>query len=283
MSMLTITKLGILAGGGSLPKQLVEHCKRSGIPCFVLAFEESYVVPSASPSSCDDHIHADVITPIGHIGSGLAALKEAGVSELVLAGHMKRPSFRKLNLDDQAKKLLKKLGTKILGGDDALLKALMSFLEDEGFTILAAHEILGGMTIGAGIATKQKPDAEHATSIEKAMHMLNTISPLDVGQALVIEDEYVLGIEAAEGTDGLIARSASYMKTDKRAILVKAKKAGQDTRADMPTIGPNTIEQLAQHGYAGVAIEANNVLIVDKDKVIELANQHQLFITAVAK
>ena len=93
----------------------------------------------------------------------------------------------------------------------------------------------------------------------------------------------MLGVEAAEGTDELITRCANYAKADGRHILAKAKKVGQDERADMPTIGPNTIEQLAKHGYAGIAIEADNVLVVDKEKTIELANQHKLFIVAITK
>ena len=182
-----INKLGILAGQGHLPRQLVEYCEANDTPYFVLAFEESY---EADWLANKEH----KVVLLGSIGSGLEALKGAGVSELVLAGHMKRPSIRNMNLDAQAKKLLKGLGMKILGGDDAMLGALINFLESEGFKVLAAHEILGGLTLKVGCISSAKPTKEHEAGISKAMRMLKELGPMDVGQSLVIEEEYVLGV-----------------------------------------------------------------------------------------
>lgn len=270
----TIHKLGILAGQGALPAQLVDHCQARDIPCFTLAFSES-LNPAAPPKG--EH----AVVSLGQIGQGLQIIRQAGVTELVMAGHIKRPSLRKLEMDDVAKRLLKKLGMKLLGGDDALLRALIEFLEGEGFTMLAAHDILGGMTLEPGMLTSKKPDEEHLQSAQKALKILHHMAPLDVGQSLVIEDSYTLGIEAAEGTDALIIRCKDYMKAEQRALLVKAKKQQQDERADMPTIGVQTIENLADHGYAGVVIEAHNVLVIDREQVIRTADSRGLFVVAI--
>ena len=270
----SINKLGILAGKGALPRQIAVHCDAKQLPYFILALEESL-----DPSVVEGREHA--VISIGAIGQGLEQLKQAGVKEVVLAGHVKRPSLRSVKIDDTAKKILKKLGMKILGGDDALLRALIGFLEEEGFAVLAPHDILGGLTLPAGSITEKQPTKEQLASIDKAMHIVKQTGELDIGQSLVIEDEYVLGIEAAEGTDELIKRCAGYMKAKNHAILVKAKKPGQEERADMPTIGVDTIKQLADSHYAGLAIEADNVLVVDSEEVKALANQHGLFIIAV--
>lgn len=269
-----IKKLGILAGKGALPAQLANHCEAQRIPYFMIAFEESL-----DPDVIAGRDH-EVIS-LGQIGRGIATLKAQDVTDVVMAGHIKRPSLRKLHLDAQAKALLKKLGMNLLGGDDALLRALMHFFEEQGLTVLAAHEILGGLTVSAGVLTKASPDSHDAESIAKAFTTLQHMSALDIGQSLVIEDGLILSVEAAEGTDELIARTAAYAKSPGHSILVKAKKNTQDTRADMPTIGPNTIRALAKHSYAGVAIEADSVLIVERDEVVALANTHGLFVVAV--
>lgn len=270
----TIEKLGILAGKGALPAQIATYCEAKNIPYFILAFEESL-----DAKLVEGREHA--VISIGAIGRGMAILHEQGVKQVVLAGHVKRPSFRNLEMDAEAKRLLKKLGMKILGGDDALLGALVSYLEESGLQVLGSHEILGGITLDAGIITKAKPSKEHAVSIEKAAHTLKHMSELDVGQSLVIEDGYVLGIEAAEGTDGLILRCKDYMKSERQAVLVKMKKSGQNERADMPTIGPQTISHLANGGYAGLAVQAHHTLVLEKDEVIRLADEAGLFIVAL--
>lgn len=274
MSAPPIHKLGILAGKGALPRQLANHCAAKSVPYFILAFEESL-----DPSVVNGHEHAVIM--LGEIGKGVELLKQAGVQEVALAGSIKRPSLKSLHMDSEAKQLLKKIGMKLLGGDDALLKAIIGFLEERGFRVVAPHEVLGGMTVKAGNVTEAKPSNEQQSSVEKAMRILKATGALDIGQSVVVEDSVVLGMEAAEGTDALIARCAGYMKHPRQAILAKAKKSGQDERADMPTIGLDTIRHLAEHNYAGLAIEADNVLVVDADEVKALANQHGIFIVSV--
>lgn len=266
--------LGILAGQGALPAKIVGHCKSQNRPCFILGFEGNFAADAFAHTP-----HA--IIRFSAIGSGLQHLRHAGVRQLVMAGNMKRPPMNQLKPEDPSGvKLLKKLGKAIFGGDDALLKALVQFLEEEGFEVVGVDQILGGLVASPGTIGKYKPNATQLNEIAKGFEHLQTIGACDIGQALVIENGYVLGVEAAEGTDALIERCAGLMKEEHQAILIKGKKPGQETRADMPTIGAKTFELLARYSYAGAAVEADATLIVDMEQVRAAADANHLFLYA---
>lgn len=281
MSMLSpsvtpsLPALGILAGKGELPRKIIEQCRSQGRDFYVLAFEGNATV--------DDYANLPhSIIRLGAVGEGLEILKKAGVKDVVMAGNIKRPTLASFRPDATATRLIKKLGRAVFSGDDALLKALISFLEEEGFRVVGVESLIGGLLARAGNIGKLKPSAEQIEQIEAAMKTARAIGQLDIGQAIVIESGYVLGVEAAEGTDALIARCKEVMRTPGTAILIKAKKPNQEARADMPTIGTTTIEALAANGYAGIAVEANATLIVDGDKTRETADRLGIFIYGVA-
>lgn len=268
--------LGILAGQGELPAKLIADCKAKNRPCFVLSFEGNIADETLKSTP-----HA--VIRFSAIGAGLEHLRSAGVKQLVMAGNMKRPPLSQLKPEDAVgAKLLKRLGKAFFGGDDALLKALVAFLEDEGFEVIGVDSLLGGLTVPAGNVGKINPTSDQLQDIAKGFAHLLKIGTCDIGQALVIENGYVLGVEAAEGTDALVDRCAELMKERGKAILVKGKKPEQETRADMPTIGEHTIALLAKHEYAGVAIQADATLIIDLDKVQNMADKKCMFVYAHA-
>ncbi|MAR79335.1 MAG: hypothetical protein CMM18_03790, partial [Rhodospirillaceae bacterium] len=106
------------------------------------------------------------------------------------------------------------------------------------------------------------------------------ISEFDIGQSIVISSNRVLGIEGPEGTDLLISR-CSKMSYEDKPILVKTAKLNQDTRVDLPTVGLNTIQKLISSGFSGLAIQSSLTIILEKDKVLSLANKHKLFIVSI--
>ena len=115
--------------------------------------------------------------------------------------------------------------------------------------------------------------------------MLRALSPFDVGQAVVVIDGHVVGVEDIEGTDGLLARVAQLRAQGRiraavgRGVLVKAPKIGQDLRFDLPTIGARTIDGTHQAGLAGIAVAAGATQIVDPQGVIAAADGPGLFVT----
>ena len=117
--------------------------------------------------------------------------------------------------------------------------------------------------------------------------MLRALSPFDIGQAAVVIEGHVVGVEDIEGTDGLLARVAR-LRADGRirakaacGVLVKAPKIGQDLRFDLPTIGPKTVEGAATARLAGVASVAGNTIVVEPQAMIEAADAARLFVTGL--
>lgn len=264
--------LGIIAGGGELPVRLVEACKQHSRPYFILAFEGAEVSPTITPHAC---------VRFGAIGEALEILRAAGVRELVLAGSMRRPSLLNLRPDATAARLLGRLGAAFFSGDDALLSALVKFLEEEGFIITGADEILEHVLTPTGVLGAVSPSAQDMQDIEKAFSVAKTLGALDVGQAVIVQNGCVLGVEAAEGTDALITRCAALKLEGCGGVLVKVKKPEQDRRVDLPTIGVSTVEQLHKAGFAGIAVEAGGSQIIDREETVKQANISGIFIMGI--
>jgi DUF1009 family protein len=116
--------------------------------------------------------------------------------------------------------------------------------------------------------------------------LLEATSPFDVGQAVVVADTRVLAIEAAEGTDRMLARIAELRQGGRiadarRGVLVKAAKRGQDRRVDLPSIGPRTVEGAARAGLAGIAVVSGSTIIAEAGLTGAAADRERLFVIGV--
>ncbi|MBY0406966.1 MAG: UDP-2,3-diacylglucosamine diphosphatase LpxI [Rickettsiales bacterium] len=267
--------LGIVAGGGRLPQQLIECCRAQGREFFVVGLEGF-----ADKDMLQGLPHATV--RLGAVGESLAHFRRAGATELVLAGRVKRPSIVSLRPDMVGAKLLARLGQAFFSGDDALLKAVIAFLEDEGFSVVGADSIMASLLAPVGVMGNISPDALAEADIAQGLKVALALGALDVGQAVIVEHGYVLGVEAAEGTDALIERCAKLKRVSgKGGVLVKLKKPGQDARADLPSVGPDTVEKLAAAGFSGIAVEAGGSLILDQQAMLTRADALGLFVAGV--
>lgn len=265
--------LGIIAGTGSLPKQIIDACQQNQRKFFVIAFEESFnsEVMSGVP-------HA--VVRIGAVGEALKHLRNAGVKEIVMAGGVKRPSLTSLKPDAEGAKLLKKLGKAFFMGDDALLKAITSFFEEENFKVVGVDSILNNILSSEGVLGKIEPNEQAKKDIMIGMAAAKNLGALDIGQAAIVKDGEVIATESESGTDAMIELCAKTKSTT-GAILVKAKKPNQEEKVDLPSIGVQTIENLRKHGFAGVAVEAYGSLLIDKNELIKKADEYGIFVVGV--
>jgi len=267
--------LGIIAGKGNLPAQLIKHCQDNCRPFFVLAFEESF-----EPEVMGGVPHA--VVRLGAVGEALSHLRGAGVSDIVMAGGIKRPAMSSLKPDAAGAKLLKKIGLAIFGGDDALLKAITSFFEEENFTVVGVDQILKNIVAPAGILGNITPDKNSMADIMLGMREAKNLGALDIGQAVIIENGKLLATENAEGTDAMILACAKLRShKPKGGILVKAKKPGQEEKVDLPSIGVQTIENMHKAGLVGVAVEAYSSLIIDREELIKKADEYAIFVIGI--
>jgi UDP-2,3-diacylglucosamine hydrolase len=266
-------RLGILAGAGELPMRVIEAARAASRPVFVLAFEGI-----ADPAVVAALPHAWV--RLGAAGEAMRLLREAGVEELVLAGAVRRPSLASLRPDWRAAKFFARIGLKALG-DDGLLGAVIAELEGEGFRVVGLDSLLPHMLAPEGALGALLPDDAARADIARGLDVARALGALDIGQAVVVQQGMVLGVEAIEGTDALLARCAALRREGRGGVLVKIAKPGQERRADLPTIGPGTVAAALAAGLAGIAVEAGSTLLVDRDAIAAAADAGRMFVVGV--
>ncbi len=264
--------LGIIAGRGELPRQLALACRDQRRSYFILGIDGE-----AEPDLFQGLNFACV--PIGKAGKALDMLRENQVKEVVFAGAIERPSLSALQVDLTGMKLMAKLKLSKNQGDDNLLRVIMEYMESEGFKVVDTGTILPAIFAKTGLLTHKNAQA-YESDIALGISVLQALSHYDIGQAIIVQQQRILGIEAAEGTDNLIARCAALKMIGEPPILIKICKASQDKRADLPTIGVATIQAAVNTGLAGIIISADTTQIIDQEKAIDLANRHGLFIEA---
>lgn len=268
--------LGIIAGAGDLPVRIAAECARKGRAVFVARI--------AGMADAALEAYPGAAFGLGEMGARFRALKEAGCKEVVFAGVVKRPDFKSVKLDARAALMLPRVIAAARQGDDALLRVLVEECEKEGFRVRGAEEVAQSLAAGAGALGAIAPDESALADIAKGASIAAALGAWDVAQGAVVCDGLVLALEAAEGTDAMLARVAALpadirgVEGARRGVLVKRAKPIQDRRIDLPTIGLATIEGAARAGLAGVAVEAGGALIVDESAVIARANALGLFV-----
>ena len=267
-------KLGILAGGGELPGHLIEHCRATGRDFFVIAFE-GYTEPDMVAGTP----HAWV--RLGAAGNALKLLRKNGVGELVMAGRIERPTLASLRPDLRAARMFARLGTMALG-DDGLLSAVTRELEEqEGFRIVGPDNLLQDLVAPTGVFGVHAPDDQALRDIERGVEVARALGALDVGQAVVVQEGIVLGVEAAEGTSKLLERCGTLRWEGFSGVLVKIRKPKQERRVDLPAIGVDTVSEAAKAGLRGIAVQAHGALIIDRAAVVRAADEAGLFVTGI--
>ncbi len=272
--MTPLSPLGILAGGGPFPGQVAAAAIAAGRRVFIVAFEDF-----AEPAVIAPYRH--VVVRLGAAGRMLALLRAEGCRDLVLVGPVRRPSLLDLRPDAEGARILARIGRSAFSGDDGLLAAVVRVLAEEGFRIIGAHEVLTSALGPAGQAGRVAPDAQALADIERGIAVVRALGAADVGQACVVQAGCVLAVEAIEGTDAMIARAGALRRPGAGGVLVKLVKPGQDRRADLPTIGPRTLEAAAAAGLRGVAFEAGGTLVTDMAGCVAAADLAGVFLIGV--
>ena len=266
--------LGILAGGGSLPGQVAAAARAAGRPVFLVGLDGH-----ADPAVLAPYPHT--ILRMGAAGAILASLRAQGCAELVLIGRVRRPSFAALRPDKDGARMLARIGRAIFAGDDGLLAAVIRVLGDEGFRVLGAQEVLTAALGQVGLLSRTGPDAQARADIARGIAVARVLGAADVGQGCVVQQGLVLALEAIEGTDAMLARAAGLARPGPGGVLVKLVKPGQDRRADLPTIGPDTVRAVAAAGLRGIAFEAGGTLLAERDALGGAADAAGVFLLGV--
>lgn len=272
--------IGLVAGRGQLPVHVAEGAIASGQGVFVArlkGFEEPAL----------DRFPGTTVG-LGELGKLIKTFRAEGCEDIVFAGLVSRPDFTALKVDWRGAKLLPRVLKVAREGDDALLRLILSELEEEGFTIRGAEDIASHLLAGEGLIAGKAPEGSTLDDIARARNVALEIGRLDIGQGCVVCDGLVLAVEAQEGTDAMLERCASLAPELRgspeapRGVLVKVPKPIQTRKIDLPTIGLATLQGLKRSGLAGVAVEARGALVIDRDEIGAFAIENGLFVLGLS-
>lgn len=272
--------VAVVCGGGSLPATVADALvgQGRGVVMFPL---HGWADPAAVERFRHHWIH------IGQLGRFSRLARSEGCHDLVLIGTLVRPTIRQLRLDIETLRVMPRIIRAYRGGDDHLLSGIGRILEDYGFRLVGAHEVAPQILAPLGHVGRFAPTPRDEADITRGLALLAATGPFDVGQAAVVADGRVLAVEAAEGTDHMLAHIAEMRRGGRirsaagTGVLVKAPKPSQDRRFDLPTVGPSTVEHIAAAGLAGLAVVAGGVIIVEPARVMALADKANIFVAGV--
>ncbi|HYI83250.1 MAG TPA: UDP-2,3-diacylglucosamine diphosphatase LpxI [Acetobacteraceae bacterium] len=276
MTAATGGTLGILAGGGELPLRVARAAKEAGRPVFAVVMRDW-----GEPAEWAGLPHT--VERPGAAGRILQHLRRAEVRQLVLTGRARRPSVSALRPDAVGLRIITRIGAAFFMGDDGLLRAVARVLEEEGFEVVSPQSVLAGLLPESGLLGRASaPDETARADIRRGIAVCRALGAVDVGQAAVVQQGLVLGVEAIEGTDALLARCGSLRREGGGGVLVKLAKPGQDRRLDLPAVGPETVRNAAAAGLAGIAFGASETVLLDRERTVAAADAAGLFLLALS-
>lgn len=266
-------KLGLIAGGGDLPKHVA----------YAAGEDLGQVIVLKGFGAREDFKRSETVG-LGQIGKIFKTLKSAGCTHVCFAGYVDRPDFKDIKPDLRALFMMPGAMKAATGGDDALIRHLLGLFEKEGFKIISPQEVCIDLLLQEGALGAIKLPQSHREDALSACYIAQAIGALDIGQGAVVAGGVTLAVEAQEGTDAMLRRVAilpqALRGTEKtrKGVLAKMIKPRQDQRVDLPVIGLATVENAARAGLAGIVAEAGRAFILDEESVVESANRHGLFV-----
>jgi hypothetical protein len=268
--------LAIVCGAGGLPIEAANEARKAG--------REPFLVGLSGSAGRGIESFPHLWVRLGEVGKLFSSLKGRGVEDVAFLGAVTRPDLGDLLPDWGAILRAGEIAKLFRGGDDMLLRGVARLFEAEGFRIVGPRDYAPGLLAERGEIVGPAPDEDARADIAFGARLLETMSPFDVGQGAVIAAERTLAIEAAEGTDRMLARVAELraqgrVRLKGRAgVFVKSAKRGQDFRLDLPAVGPATVAAAQRAQLAGLALAAGEVLIADRPGFLAAAREAGLFV-----
>jgi len=269
--------LAIICGGGSLPFAVADAVARRGRRAVLFPIRGF-----GDPAAVERYPHHWIA--LGQFGRMCRLASAERCRDVVFIGNLIRPSLREIRLDWQTIRLMPRIARLYRGGDDRLLSGIGRIFEEHGFRLLGAHEVAPEILVREGVMGKRRPSERDEADIATGLAVLAAMGPFDIGQAAVVASGHVIAVEAAEGTDAMLARVAELRRLGRIrypvgvGVLVKAPKPGQDRRLDLPSIGPQTVAGVIRAGLAGLAVVAGGTIMAQPDAVVATADRGKIFV-----
>jgi DUF1009 family protein len=263
--------IAIVAGSGNLPLELAEAARRNGYDPVLFAIAGNFDVP---PPTDMPVVEFD----LGQVGLLKRKLSEHRITQMALAGHVLRPDLSAMSWDLGALKIMPSIAKAAIKGDDGAMKMVQGIMSDWGIEIIGPTMIAPDLVAAAGSMTQKTLPKAALAQAQLGFECLYRLDDIDVGQSAVALGERVVAIEAAEGTDAMLARVANLKAAGRLpanrscGVLVKTAKPSQDLRLDMPVVGLETVKAAVAAGLNGIALGAGKVLIAERAEALAAAD-----------
>lgn len=273
-------RIGLIAGGGLLPKYVREASIDNDTLGLVIALDP-FVPPLHFPDA--ERLR------LGQFGKMVRRLKSSNCTHVCFAGIVKRPDFKRMKPDLKTMRHLPGTIRAAGQGDDALMRHVLGLFEQEGFQIISAQDVCVDLMLTEGVIGSVPLTDEHRDDALEACKIAAAIGAMDIGQGAVVAHGVTLAVEAQEGTDEMLTRLLKLPPELRGTpelrvgVLAKLVKPKQDTRVDLPTLGPDTVRHAAAAGLAGIVAEAEGAFVIDREETVRLANEAGLFIAGLPK
>lgn len=271
-----VAPIAIIAGNGVLPVEAATALVAQGLPVFVIAIEGE-----AGPQVEQfDHIYLKQ----EKVGQIFKVLRERAVKKVLFAGGiLRRQGIDWRKLDWGAVRTLPDILGILYAGDNTILIGVIEVFRKRGFVVTGIGEMLPQLLVKPGLNVARKPTASDLKRLIQGAEVTKALGAYDIGQAAVVVGERAVAVEGVEGTDAMLERvvhlrEIGRLPSKRGGVLVKCLKPGQDERADLPTIGPDTIENCYKAKLNGIGVEAGKSLIVERERTFALARKHNIFI-----
>ena len=271
---MTITlenKQGLIAGDGILPVRMAQYAKENGIEVVCISLSRDNVRDLKKYCSKVYSCHPGEVNKIESI------LKDEQIKQLTFLGKVHKKVLLQLHKFD--KRAIDLIKDAVRLNDDQVMLMIVQELAKIGVEVLDQTIFIKNLMIPAGVLGKHKPTKEQMDDVNYGFWLAKEMGKIDVGQSVVIKDKMIMAVEAIEGTDSCIKRGAKLAK--RGAVIVKVAKPKQDKRFDIPAIGMKTLRTMRCKRASLIAVEANETIIVDQEKVIKYADEHNIVIMAV--
>jgi DUF1009 family protein len=260
-------RLGLIAGNGRFPFLVLDAARRAGHHVTIVAFKEEtfpeLAEVAARPPAADMHW-----VSLGQLGKWSKLLRDAGITEAVMAGQVKHTKlFSDIVPDLTAIGVMMRLKAR---STDSIISAVAEYLKEQGITVLDSTSFLAPLMARAGVLTRRPPSDDERVDLEFGYRMADVIAGLDIGQTIAVKTQAVVAVEAMEGTDAVIGRAGHLAGNG--VCIIKVAKPNQDMRFDVPVVGVSTIEAMKAAGAVLLSVDAGRTLMVDGDAIVQAAD-----------
>lgn len=264
-------RIGLIAGAGEVPILIARKAAQKGVKVISVSLSNEV------GAGLESHVHKNYSIWVGHIGKIFKTLKSENISQIILAGKVEKSMAMKFQMFDlKAVKLFMRFKSH---QDKEILEEGIEIAREEGFTVLDQREFLKELFPGKGVLTRKKPNQREMEDIKYGLPIAKYMANQEIGQTIIVKNKTVIAVEGIEGTDQAIERGCRL--AHEKCVAIKVSRTNQDFRYDCPGIGPKTAEFLVRGHASVLALEADSIMLIEKEKVLALADEAGLAVICV--